>query len=61
MTPKKSKKTEEELRLEHAEREMALDPYQEVTFNDEYHSEKAKFKDKYKGRYERLRQKLEKS
>lgn len=57
---RKSKKTEEELRDEYAKEEIEKDPYQELTFNDPYHQEKARHKGRVRGKWDRLKEKLDK-
>jgi hypothetical protein len=58
MNVRKSKKSEKELRNEHAEQQMAENPYEKVRLDDEYLEEKLKVRPKHKGRWERIRAKL---
>lgn len=57
---RKSKKTEEELRKEYAEQQMQEDPYQELRMDDPYIEEKARVKSRVRGKWDRLKQKLDK-
>lgn len=53
-----SNKSEKQLKEEEAERVMAENPYQEIRLDDYMSEEKMKAKQKHKGRWERIRQKL---
>lgn len=55
---KKSNKTLEQIKKEQADKAMAENPYDEIRLDDPLQAEKAKAKPKYKGRWERIREKL---
>lgn len=57
---RKSKKTEEELRKEYASQSMQEDPYQELRMDDPYIEEKRQVRSRVRGKWDRLKEKLDK-
>ena len=58
---KKSKKTHEELKKEEAERSINEEPYQTIRLDDPLIEEKLAIRNRVRGRWERLREKLDRN